>query len=123
MSCRDCPDQRGQSTVEFALVLPILLVVVLGILQVGAIVSAEIRLVHLCRMATRAAAVSGEPSVAARLVVERFTDHDDVKVQVTTGDDTVTVVVRQNLRTDVAIVGDLVPDVTLEESLTMLVDP
>lgn len=123
MSCRDCPDQRGQSTVEFALVLPVLLVVVLGILQVGAVVSAEIRLVHLCRMAARAAAVSGEPSASARLVIERFAENDDVSVQVTTDDDTVTVVVRQNLPTDVALVGDLVPDVTLEESLTMLVDP
>lgn len=123
MSCRDCPESRGQSTVEFALVLPILLLVVLGILQVGAIVVAEIRLVHVCRMATRAAAVSAEPVVAAESVVERFAAGDDVSVSVSTGSDTVTVVLRKEMRTDVAIIGDLVPDITLQDSLTMLVDP
>lgn len=51
--------ERGQATVELALVLPLLLVLVLLAVQVGLVVRDQVLLVHATREAARAAAVGG----------------------------------------------------------------
>src|SRR5438093_6104682 len=50
--------ERGSAAVEFALVLPILLVLVLALVQVGLLVRDELVLVGAARAAARQAAVS-----------------------------------------------------------------
>ena len=60
--------QRGSATVEFALVLPILLVVALAIVQVGLIARDQLLVVQAARAGAREAAVSpdaGEVQSAA----------------------------------------------------------
>ena len=48
---------RGQSTVEFALVLPLVVMVLLLVVQVGLVVRDQVLVVHAAREAARAAAV------------------------------------------------------------------
>ena len=56
-------EDRGQATVEFALVLPLLLLCALLVLHVGVTVVVQVRLEHVAREAARAAAV--EPAAAS----------------------------------------------------------
>ncbi|MDK1019208.1 MAG: TadE/TadG family type IV pilus assembly protein [Actinomycetota bacterium] len=77
--------ERGSSVVEFALVLPLVLVLLLGIVEVAVVARTEIQLIHAAREGAREAAVSpdtrravvavrsalGEAGRAARVVVRR----------------------------------------------------
>ena len=51
---------KGQTLVEFALVLPVLLAVVFGIIQFGIILNAYVSITHAAREGVRLAAVSGK---------------------------------------------------------------
>ena len=50
---RACPRERGQATVEFALVLPLIVFALLAILQVGLVARDQIAVVHAAREAAR----------------------------------------------------------------------
>lgn len=114
MTSRD----RAQATVELALVLPLVLVVLLGCLQVVEVLVEQVRLVHVVRDGARAAAVSDDPASAARAV----TGAQRVRLEVTTTDGTVDVTGWADVRTDVPLIGRLIPDVTLRERLRMTVE-
>ena len=60
-STRGC--DRGQATVEFALVLPLLVLVLAGVVWVGNIMLTQVRLEHAAREGARVAAV--EPARAS----------------------------------------------------------
>lgn len=55
-------DERGQTMVEFALVLPILLVILFGIFQFGALYNDYVTLTDASRVGAREAAVSRRDS-------------------------------------------------------------
>jgi Flp pilus assembly protein TadG len=89
MSRRRIPirDERGQTMVEFALVVPILCVVLFGILQFGAIYNDYVTLTDATRVGARKAAVSrrevdpaGTAATAARNSAEGL---DPAKVNFT----------------------------------------
>lgn len=75
---------RGQATVEFALILPLLVVCIAGILWVGQVVTVQLRLEHAAREGARAAAVSPDSAAtAADAAVSRsFPDADGVAATV-----------------------------------------
>src|SRR5437867_1181977 len=54
--------ERGSATVEFALVLPLVLVVVLGLVQVGLVVRDRLLVEAAARAGARAAAVQDDPA-------------------------------------------------------------
>jgi Flp pilus assembly protein TadG len=62
---RDAPRRRspdlGSATVEFALVLPLVLVVVLGVVQVGLVVRDRLLVEAAARAGARAAAIQDDP--------------------------------------------------------------
>lgn len=119
MSRRDSPDRdRGQATVEFALVLPIVAVTLVLVVQLVVVLTDRIRLAHAIRDATRAAAVSDEPERAARGAMRRH--FPDVIVDVAFDGDLVTVTAWVDSVTDLPVVGSLLPDVTLRDRLTMM---
>ncbi len=117
---------RGQSTVELALVLPVVVMLALAVVQVGLVVRDQIRVVHAAREGARAAAVSAEEQVAAA-AVERNGGLSGDRVSVSTrgrgvvGSD-VTVVVEYRAPTDLPLVGPLVPDLVLTARATMRVE-
>jgi Flp pilus assembly protein TadG len=125
VSRRNSPDSsidRGQATVEFALTIPVLLVVLLGAVQVFVVLVDRLHLVHVTRDATRAASVSADPTSAVSRVVERAWPGRDVSYRVNDDGELVSVQVELVNSTDVPIIGRFLPDVRLTESLTMLVD-
>jgi Flp pilus assembly protein TadG len=79
MSRRRIPyrDQRGQTMVEFALVVPILCVVLFGILQFGALYNDYVTLTDAARVGARKAAVSrheASPAAAAEAAARASAD-------------------------------------------------
>ena len=118
---------HGQSTVEFALVLPLVVLVVMFIVQAGFVVRDQVLVTHATREAARAAAVSDadrlEAAVrAARQAGDLEEDRLGVTVSMLEGDSSVRVVVSYRSPTDLALVGALVPDITLDASVVMRVE-
>ncbi len=118
---------RGQATVELALVLPLVALLVLLVLQVGLVVRDHILVTHAAREAARAAAVAdGDRAAAAHRGAERSADLDSGRLHVTTtltgGGERVRVHVAYDSVTDVPLVGMFVPDVGLSGDATMRVE-
>ena len=59
------PRDRGAAAVEFALLFPVLLLIVFGIIDFGRALNAQITLTQAAREGARLAAV-GQPNVVAR---------------------------------------------------------
>lgn len=121
-SFRSSRHDIGQATVEFALTIPVLVVVLLGAIQVFVVLVDRLHLVHVTRDATRAASVSGEPNLAAAMVVGRAWPDRTVVTDVVESGDLVRVRVELVSPTEVPIIGRFLPDVHLTESLTMLAE-
>lgn len=60
-----CRGDRGQATVELALVLPVLVLMLAGIVWVGQLMATQVQLEHAAREGARAAAI--EPGAASSL--------------------------------------------------------
>jgi len=125
-SARRPGPERGQATVELALCLPLVLLAVLLVVQVGLVVRDQLRVVHAAREAARQAAV--DPSVdgarAAAIAGARL-DAGRTTVQLSGGGgpgSRITAVVAYRAPTDVPLVGSLVPDPTLKAEVTMRVE-
>jgi Flp pilus assembly protein TadG len=113
---------RGQASVEFALALPIVVVMAAGLVVVGAAVRNELVVELAAREGARAAAVSDTPAAAAARAANRAVD---LPIDVTTTSDgsTVTVTVTYVDDVDVAILGSLIGPVTHIGSATMALEP
>ena len=64
-AAKHLPPDRGAAAVEFALVFPLLLLIVFGIIDFGRALNAQITLTQAAREGARLAAV-GQPNVASR---------------------------------------------------------
>lgn len=120
------PTERGQSTVELALVLPVIVVLLLAILQVGLVARDVVLVTHAAREAARAAAVEAEPGAARRAAASSSgIDPERLRVSVETppGPPRRTrVVLRYRSATSVPLVGALLGDLTLRGAATMRVE-
>ena len=101
---------------------PVLCLLLLGIVQLAVVVRDQLHLIELARVAARAASVAEEPSVAAASTVGR---DPPVGLDLSTSVDgaSVTVTARAVTVTNVPLIGDLLPDITLEATSTMPLDP
>lgn len=63
-------DQRGVAVVEFALVMPLLLVVTLAVVQVGLLARDRLLLESAARAGARAAAVESDESLVRQAVID-----------------------------------------------------
>jgi len=119
-------EERGQATVELALLLPLVAVLLVGIVQLAMVARDHTLVTHAAREAVRAAAVSDDPAAPQRaaeaagpLAPER------VRVQVTERGpvgSAITAVVRYASPVGIPVVGALVHDVRLEARATMRVE-
>lgn len=115
-------DERGQAAVEFAVALPLIVVVMLAIAQVGVSIHNEIAVELAAREGARAAAVSadsaGSATAAARRAVALPMD-----VTVSSNGATVSVTVTYVDPTDIAIIGAAIGPVTHTATATMAIEP
>ena len=114
--------ERGQATVEFALLLPVLVLALLAVLQVALVVRDHVALVHATREAARAASVDPDPSAAVR-AAHRTLPGSEVHVgsRPEVGG-SITVEVTYTSHTDLPLVGALFPDPTLRSHAVMRVE-
>jgi len=120
------PPDRGQAAVEVALVLPLLVTVLLGLVQVGLIVRDQLLVTHAAREAARATAVDPAPEAARRAAVAAGSlDPDRLQVR-TSGRDgpgsRVRVALRYRVSTRVPVIGPLIGDIELRADATMRVE-
>jgi Flp pilus assembly protein TadG len=116
------PADGGQATVEFAFLLPLLVLAALAIIQVGLVVRDEMGVVHAAREAARAASVDPDPDHAQR-AARRTLPGADVEVgpRPEVGGE-ISVTVRYTSVTDLPIVGALFPDPALHATAVMRVE-
>jgi Flp pilus assembly protein TadG len=114
--------QRGQAAVELALVLPLVLLLFLGLVQVGLVVRDDVLLVHAAREAARRAAVDradGNARVAAINGSGLTASRLDVRTTRDEAAGTVSETLRYRSPTGLPLIGPLLPDITLEAKATM----
>ena len=114
--------ESGQATVEFALILPLVIFAALAIIQVGLVVRDHLAVVHAAREAVRAASVDPDPSSAVDAAHRTLPHADERHV----GDGAVPDLDRDRLtdprtRRDVDV-GVLFPDPVLHSRAVMRVE-
>jgi len=112
----------GQSTVEFALLLPLVVAVAGAVVQVGVVARDQLMVVHAAREAARVASVDPDVAhvrAAAQRVVPGATVRVDARPRV---GEPIAVHVVARVATTVPVIGSLVPDLTLDATATMLVE-
>ena len=84
---------RGQATVELALVLPLVVMVLAGLLQVALLITTQVALEHAAREGARAAAVAPDRAGAAEAAARRSIGDRAIEVSTSTDGRFVRVVV------------------------------
>ena len=116
--------ERGQATVELALVVPVVVVLVLLVVQVGQLVGDRVVVVHTAREVARAAAVSSTPPSVGEISSRHGLDVNALTVVVDPVDAAgyVRVSISYDAATDVVLVGPLLPTVTVTAEAHMLAE-
>jgi Flp pilus assembly protein TadG len=116
---------KGQAAVELALALPVVFIVILAVVQVVLIARDQLAVIHAAREGARAAAVAADPPAEATSAARAAAglDGDRLTIDTTETGGQVKVVVHYRAPTDVALVGDLLGDVTVTGEATMRVEP
>lgn len=118
--------EDGQASVELALTLPVIVVLLLTILQAGLLARDNLLVAHASREAARAAAVDPDPG-AARAAAEESSGLSADRLEVSVSGrgapgSRVRVEVRYRAPTAVPLVGALLGDRTLRATTTMRVE-
>ncbi|MBV6508429.1 MAG: hypothetical protein JJLCMIEE_01491 [Acidimicrobiales bacterium] len=116
----------GQASVELALVLPLVLLMLLVVAQVGLIVRDRVLVIHATREAARVAVVDPRQDAAEEAARSKGgLDPDRLLVEVrggTASGDRLEIVVRYQAATDLPLIGPVVPDVDLHERVVVRVE-
>ncbi len=119
-------DERGQATVELALVLPVVVLVAMIVVQAGLVATDSLLVHHAAREAARAAAVEPTPA-AARAAAIGSTRLDPGRLTVVLSGsaaegEIVRATVRYRSPTALPLVGRFVGDVDLSATVAILVE-
>lgn len=116
----------GQASVELALVLPLVMMLLLAVVQLGLLVRDQILVVHAAREAVREAAVDPAADAPRRAALASSTLADGRLTVTTTGrgavGSRVRVEVAYRASTGVPLLGAALGDLTLRASATMRVE-
>lgn len=117
------PRDRGQAAVEFALALPLVVLVVLGVVQLVVVVRDQLAVEVAARDGARAASVAAAPAAAASAAANRAITIRPLTVTTSTGTSSVIVTVRAVSATDVPLIGAVMPDIAVSATVTMVREP
>lgn len=117
---------RGQSTIELALLLPVVVLLLLTVLQLGLVARDVVLVTHAAREAARAAAVDGTSGAAQRAALAASGLRAD-RVRVTASGrhgpgSRVVVRLTYRIPTSVPIIGSLLPDPSVTATASMRVE-
>ncbi len=114
------PAERGQSTAELVLLMPVLVALLLALVQIGLLVRVRVMVTHAAREAVREAAVGADDDeVRAAAAAAGDLDPRRLDVSVSRAGDRVAVEIRYHDPTDVPIVGALLGDARFDARATM----
>ena len=117
-------NDAGQATVEVALAVPLLVIVMLFGVQIALVIRDQIATIAAAREAARAVVVADGKSGGAEAAVARTAalnpSRRSVKVSINGGLVTATVTYRSP--TDLPLVGIFIPDITVHGSATMALE-
>lgn len=113
-------NERGQATVELALVLPFFALLLMAIIQVGLVVHARVMVTHAAREGVRAAAVgSTDDEIRQAVAVAGDLPVHRLRVEVVRANGAATVSVFYVDPTTVPLIGAMLSDVELVATATM----
>jgi Flp pilus assembly protein TadG len=114
----------GQATVEVALAVPLLVIVMLFGVQIALVIRDQIATIAAAREAARAVVVAdGKPGVADGAVARTVAlDPSRRSVNVSINGGLVTATVTYRSPTDLPLVGIFIPDITVHGSATMALE-
>ena len=117
-------NDAGQATVEVALAVPLLVVVMLFGVQIALVIRDQIATITAAREAARAVVVADGKTSVAQSAVARTANLDAGRrsVHVTVSGGLVTATVTYRSPTDLPLVGIFVPDVTVRSTATMAIE-
>ena len=113
----------GQAAVEFAIALPVVVVLVLGIVQLVVVARDQLAVQLAAREAARAASVSAGPEASAQRAADEATALRPLSVATSVDSDHVSVTVDYTDPTDVPLIGAFIRDVTVTARVTMAREP
>ena len=104
--------ERGQATVEVALLLPFAALLLLGIVQVAVVAAHQVAVTDAAREAARAAAAGGDDGVARQAALASTgLDHDRLTFEIVRNGASVQATARYLDPTDVPLIGGLLPPI------------
>lgn len=115
-------DQSGQSTVEFAMVLPIVVIFLMLILQVGLVVRQKVLVTNSSREAARILSVENNSGKATSKAKESIKDANVQISRPSKQGEYLTVTVSDVVESKMPILGILFPDVTVSSKTSMRVE-
>ncbi len=107
---------------ELALCLPVLMIFLLAAVQLAVVVRDVLAVQLAAREGARAAAVAGGGG-AAEAAAAGAVALDDLRVSTSVGSATVTVTAEHVTRTEVPLIGWLLPDLPVAATVTMALEP
>jgi len=116
---------EGQASVELALCLPVVALLLLLVVQAGLVVADQVAVVQAAREAARRASVDPDPEAARRAALggRLGPDRTSVTIEPLAGSPPrVRATIRHRAATDVPIVGPLLPEVELDAAAVMAVE-
>lgn len=120
------PEGRGQASVELALILPLVVLLLVVLVEVGLVVRDQVLVTHAAREAVRAAALEDDRSAVERAATDAGPlDPDRLEVQLAGRDgpgSRAKVEVVYDRPTRVPLIGQLVGHIRLRASASMRVE-
>ena len=117
-ACRSEPES-GQATVELALVMPLIIVLLLIILNVGLVVRDQLAVWHAASAGARAASISPDSPGVVQQAVEDEVGLRPLHLRIIRDDDLITVEAQYPRTINLWLIKHIVPPLTLSASVTM----
>jgi len=123
-------NQRGQALVEFAIILPILLLLVMGIFQFGMMINSYLTIQNITREGARAASIGWVDSeIIHRMeAISPTLDHNQLSIDITPSQgvrrsgESLTVKASYQYSMTVPIISNLFDEITLNAETSMRVE-
>ena len=114
---------KGQATVEFALILPLIVACMAVVLIAGVLVHDQLALSETARLAARSAIVSDNPSDSAQQVIETIDSNIEVRTVIDEVTGLVTVSLSKTRKVPLWLFQSVLPTVNLRARAVMAMEP